>query len=323
MEDILITGATGFVGSHLVEALGRRGIAARALVRATSDRSVLREHGVGAVVGDLGDVESLRRAVDGAGTILHLAAATRALGPGGFDAVNAGGTRRLLEALDTEPATRRLVYLSSLAAVGPAGDRPVEPGDQPRPLTAYGRSKLAGERAVLEQPGLRAVVLRAPAVYGPGDRDLLTFFQLANRGILPVLGSRRRRLQMVHARDLAAAILQAAEVENAVGTFHIAEPRAYSWDEVLDAVAEAVGRRGVKIPVPAPVVTAAGAAAGAVGRWTGRAGIFDRDKAVEMLADSWLCETGAAREAFGFEASIALTDGFRETAQWYRAAGWL
>ena len=323
MEDILITGATGFVGSHLVEALARRGMAARALVRVTSDRSVLREHGVRAVEGDLGDVDSLRRAAEGVGTVLHLAAATRAVTPAGFEAANAGGTERLLEALDRESGPRRLIYLSSLAAVGPAGERPVEPGDVPRPLTAYGRSKLAGERAVLAQSGVRAAVLRAPAVYGPGDRDLLTFFRLADRGVLPVLGDRRRRLQMVHVRDLSAAILQAAEAEDARGVFHIAEPRAYSWEEVLDTVGEAVGRQGVKLPVPGSLVTAAGRAAGAVSRWTGRAGIFDRDKAVELLADSWLCETRSARDAFGFEAAITLADGFKETARWYRAAGWL
>ena len=323
MAEILITGATGFVGSHLVEALGRRGLRARALVRESSDTARLEEHGVERVVGDLTDPASLQSAVGHADTVLHLAAATRALRPETFHAVNAEGTRRLAEAMESAGGGRRLVYLSSLAAVGPAAEEPVAPDTEPRPVTEYGRSKLAGEAAVLGRPGLSAAVLRAPAVYGPRDRDLLTFFKLAKYRVLPRVGSRDRPLQLVHVADLAESIVRAAETPSATGIFHIADPVAYRWDQVLDLVSEAVGRRGLKVPVPGMVLAAAASLTERWSRWRGEAAIFDRDKAREILAPGWTCETERASRELGFEAAIPLPRGLAETAAWYRAYDWL
>lgn len=323
MADILITGATGFVGSHLVQALSERGTKARALVRETSDVSLLERHGIGRVTGDLGDPGALRSAVADAGVVLHLAAATRALSPRAFHDVNVGGTRRLLDAMEADGGGRRLVYLSSLAAVGPARERPVRPDDDPRPITAYGRSKLEGEREALGRSGVSVAVLRPPAVYGPRDRDLLTFFRVAGWGVLPVLGSADRRLQLIHAADLAEAVVRAAESASATGVFHVAEPTVYGWGEVLDLVARAVGRRGVRVTVPRPVLRSAAAVSEALAKARGRPAIFDRDKARELLAEDWLCETDSAREAFGFQASIPLARGLQETAAWYREYGWL
>ena len=319
--DTLITGATGFVGSHLVEHLAARGETARALVRETSDVTRLEEHGFPTVAGGLDDQASLRRAVDGVDTVYHLAAATRALDPDTFRKVNAEGTARLVAALSEAGRGQRLVYLSSLAAVGPSQGRPVRPGDVPRPLTAYGRSKLAGEE-VVRASGLKGAVLRAPAVYGPRERDMLPFFRFARFGLLPVVGPSDRRLQLIHISDLAAALVAAAETPTAKGIYHVAEPRAYTWGEVLDRMAEAVGRSGVRVPVPGAVVRLAAAVSEGVSRLTRRPVIFDRDKAKELLAE-WTCETDAARRALGFEARISLNEGLRETAEWYRAYGWL
>jgi nucleoside-diphosphate-sugar epimerase len=320
LTDILITGATGFVGSHLVEAMVARGVGVRALARETSDLARLRSLGVETVTGSLWDEASLRRAVAGAGTVLHLAAATRALDPNEFREINAEGTAGLVTALRAEGGDQRLVYLSSMAAVGPSSGRPVRPDDEPRPLTAYGRSKLAGEAAVLHS-GLSAAIIRAPAVYGPGDRDLLPFYRLARLGLLPVLGPADRRVQLVHVSDLAAALIAAGSRE-AEGVYHVAEPRAYTWGSVLGLVRRAVGRRGIRIPVPGPALRVAAAASESLARLTGRPVIFDREKARELMAE-WLCDTTSTKRELGFEASVPLADGVKETAEWYRAAGWL
>lgn len=320
MTDLFITGATGFVGSHLVEAVAHRGLTARALVRETSDTAHLRRHGIEAVTGSLADVESLRRALGDASTVVHLAAATRALSPTEFHRVNAEGTERLLDAMGTG---RRLVYLSSLAAVGPATGRPVRPEDEPRPITAYGRSKLAGERAALNRPGIEAAVVRPPAVYGARDRDLLTFFRFARMGVLPSAGPPDREVQMIYAPDLADAILAAAGTSGATGVYHAAEPTRYTWSRVLEMVGEAVGRPAVRVRVPAVAVRSAAAISEAVARVTGRPVIFDRDKARELLAPGWTCETEYARRELGFEAAVPLAEGLAETVAWYRAYGWL
>jgi nucleoside-diphosphate-sugar epimerase len=221
-----------------------------------------------------------------------------------------------------ESGGARLVYLSSMAAAGPARNGvPVHPDDEPRPLTAYGRSKLAGERMVRER-WPNAAILRPPAVYGPRDRDLLTFFRLARLRVLPVAGPRDRAVQMVHAGDLAAAVVAAADAKDAAGTYHIAESRSYRWTEVLDMVADAVDRTGVKLRVPAVVVKGAAAVSEGVARLTRRPVIFDRDKARELLAE-WTCETATARQELGFSAETPLAAGLRETADWYRTYGWL
>lgn len=321
MTKYLITGGTGFVGSHLVEVLAQTGDQARALVREGSDTRILEQHGIETVRGSLDDVGSLRHALADASVVLHLAAATRALRPDTFHEVNTRGTERLLEAMEAEGA-RRMVYLSSLAAVGPTRGRPVEPGDEPRPITAYGRSKLAGERAALAHENVDTAVLRAPAVYGPRDRDLLTFFRLARWHVLPTAGAPERPIQLVHARDLARAILKAGNA-SARGVFHVAEPRAYPWCEVLRMVARAVGRRTVQVRVPDVVVRAAAALSETLARRLGKPVIFDRDKARELLAPGWTCETERAHDGLGFRAGIPLGEGLRETAEWYRAYGWL
>jgi nucleoside-diphosphate-sugar epimerase len=325
LATILITGATGFVGSHAVEAFARRGCQVRAVVRASSKTAHLSSFGADAVVAPLDDEGALRRAASGADVVVHLAALTRARNEHAFEATNRIATRTVARAAAAaDPRPGRLVYLSSLAAVGPAIDgRPVDRATPPRPLTAYGRSKLAGETACLAVADrLEVAILRAPAVYGPRDRDVYHFFRLARLGVLPVPTGAERWLQMVHATDLAEGIVAAALAPHAGGVYHIAEPQAYTWREMCRHVAAAVGRRARFVPVPAALIAAGGAAAGLLGRFAGP-GIFDRDKAREMLAAAWLCETDAAREELGFEARIALPAGLAETAAWYRAAGML
>lgn len=281
--------------------------------------------GVEPADGGLEDEPALRRAVEGVDVVHHLAAVTSAVDEAGYLRVNEAGTRRLVEAiLGATRRPRRLVYLSSLAAAGPAvAGRPVGPTDPPRPLTAYGRSKRAGETVCLAaRDELEVVVLRAPAVYGPGDRELLRFFRLAALGVLPIPTGPARPLQLVHVRDLADALVRVGEAE-VEGVFHVAEPRSYEWTEVTRLVARAVGRRAVRLPVPAPALRGAAALSEWMAWLGGRTTVFNRDKARELLAPGWLCETAALRRAVGFEASTPLADGLTETAEWYRARRWL
>lgn len=323
---VLITGATGFVGAQVADLFCSRKIPTRALVRSSSDTRHLNALDVELRVGGLDDPTALRAAVENVAVVLHLAAATRARNDAEFARVNASGTRALLDAmLAANPAPRRLVYLSSLAAVGPSErGQPVDQATPPRPLTAYGRSKLAGERICQEAAErLEVFVLRAPAVYGPRDRDLYHFFRLARRGILPVPSGAARPLQLIHVADLAAALAQAIQVPGDGGLYHVAEARHYTWPEVAQLVADAVGRRARFVRVPAGLVVAAATISEWTGRLTGQSTIFSRDKARELLAPGWLCETAMAREDLGFTARIPLAQGLAETAHWYSDNGWL
>ena len=321
---VLLTGATGFVGSHAVAAFVDGGFRVRALVRSPRKAALLEELRVEQASGSLEDTASLKRAVAGVDTVVHLAAVTHARTEREYEDANVAGTRRLLEAA-VDSGVRRFVYLSSLAACGPAEDgRGIGAHDTPRPLTRYGRSKLAGERVCQEAAdSIEVVILRAPAVYGPRDTDLFHFFRLASRGVIPVPSGPVRRVQMVHVEDLARALVHAAGAESAAGLYHIAEARSYACEEVAQLIGAAVGRRVRVMRVPPALISGLAAVSETAAGLVGRSSIFNRDKARELLAPAWLCETDAARAALNYEADIPLAEGLRATAQWYREQGWL
>lgn len=326
VETLLVTGATGFVGSHVLEAEGRDRFRLRAMVRKPEDARRLETLGVAPVQGSLEDAAALQRAMAGVDTVLHLAAATKARSPEAYRQANALGTQAVIEAmLATQPRPKRLIYLSSLAAVGPATDgRPVTRADTPRPLTAYGRTKLAGEiicEAVASD--FEVAILRAPAVYGPRDRDVFEVFRLASHGVSVLPTGPERRLQMIHAADLARSLLLAAGAHGATGVYHVAEARSYDMDEMTRMVASAVGKKPRIVHLPGALIAAAASITEVGAGLLGKTTIFNRDKAREILAPGWLCETELARRDFGFEAHIALQAGLDETADWYKKNGWL
>lgn len=325
-DTVLVTGATGFVGSHVLEAASSFGLRMRALVRKPADAARLQAAGWECVHGSLEDDTALAAAMMGIDTVLHLAAVTKARSPEEYQRANVAGTQAVVEAmLAATPRPKRLIYLSSLAAVGPpVAGRPVTRGDTPRPLTTYGRTKLAGE-TVCEAAAdrLQVAILRAPAVYGPRDRDVFMFFRLANLGIVPLPGTATGRVQMIHAGDLARALLLAATSSTARGVYHVAEARSYGWTEMAELLGHAVGRRVRVARIPEPIIVAAAVTSETLARMVGKSTIFNREKAEELLVPGWLCETELARRDFGFEALVPLADGFSQTANWYKLNGWL
>lgn len=325
-QRVLVTGATGFVGPHAARALSDAGHSLRVLARSEQRARPIAELGAEIVTAGLEQRDALARACEDVDVVVHMAALTHARSEQEYLRVNVDGTRDLLDAaLAATTRPRRFVFLSSLAAAGPCIDgRGVRHDDPARPLTRYGRSKLAGERVCLDLADrIEVVILRAPAVYGPRDTDLLHFFRIAKRGLLPIPTGPARPLQMVHVTDLANALVRAVDAPAAAGLYHIADERVYTWEEVGRMVGVAVGRRVRAIRVPGPVIAGLAGLTETAAGVLGRSVIFNRDKARELLAPGWLCETEAARTRLGFRARIPLAEGLRETAEWYRREGWL
>jgi nucleoside-diphosphate-sugar epimerase len=239
-------------------------------------------------------------------------------------ATNAEGVGRLVAAARKRaPELRRFVYVSSLAATGPSeGARPMREDDAPRPVSAYGRSKLSGEVRLREGAGpIPWTIIRPPLVYGPRERDLLAMFRCAARGWAPLVAD--GRYSVVHVDDLAAAIEAVIASPATVGeVYHVAEERAYGGREMLTHVGAAVGRAPRVVPIPSFLATAYAAAGSLAARFRSRPPFVTLDKLPE-LRRSWVCSADKLVRACGFRCTIPFAEGARATADWYRREGWL
>ncbi|HWK89047.1 MAG TPA: NAD-dependent epimerase/dehydratase family protein, partial [Longimicrobium sp.] len=197
--------------------------------------------------------------------------------------------------------------------------RPRRADEAPEPLTAYGRTKLAGEAALaeLEGTGIDAAILRAPPVYGPGDKALLPYFRLVKRGLAPAPAGPELRTHMVYVEDLAAALARAADAP--AGTYHVAEPVEHPWSAVVAAIGGALGKEPLRVPLPPALVRGAGTVAG----WFGGLGVFNREKADEMLAPAWLCDLAGLEAVLPPGTATPLEVGIGRTARWYQENGWV
>lgn len=322
----LVTGATGFVGSHLVEALAARGDEVVVLARRPERAAPLARFGVQVAIGTLDDADALAAAARGAAVVYHLAGLTAAARPRDFFLANEAGTRRLVEAVRrTAPGLARFVYLSSQAALGPSapGQRLAE--DAPcRPVTAYGRSKLAGETVVRAAEGLPWTIVRPPAVYGPRDREFLKMFQMVRGGLAPVFGTGAQQVSLVFAPDLADATVRAGTAPAAIHqTYHAAHAEVVSTRDLVLAIGRAVGRTPVVLPVPGLLATPIVGLIGALSAARGRPSVLNLDKMAEFLAPAWILSVEKAGRELGWRAAHDVAEGTRLTAESYRADGLL
>lgn len=325
---VLVTGATGFLGSHVAEQLARNGHTVRVLLRTTSDRSFLRDVDFEEAIGDVREPESLPAALDGVDAVVHAAGLVKARSEAEFDSVNARGTANLLEAMNGDGPAPRFVLVSSLAAHGPSEDgRPRPPDAEPSPLTAYGRSKLKAEEMVREWagPGRHAAILRPPVIYGPRDRELLPFFKLARRRLAPLLGDGRNAISLVYVGDAAraAAMVATASEESPCVTYTLDDGGVHTWRDLLSAVESAVGRRALRLRSPVWAYTAAAALSEAYGRVRGKPVAFTREKVIEMRQRYWVCSHEEIKRDLDWEPKVPLAEGAALTAAWYRQQGWM
>ncbi|MEK6588145.1 MAG: NAD-dependent epimerase/dehydratase family protein [Chloroflexota bacterium] len=341
-DRVLVTGATGFIGHHVVSALIEKGDQVTCLVRPTSDTSRLPTAQLFLQIGDITDPTTLEPALASVGVVYHLAAALTAKSAQGFHSVNEVGTRNLAEACARSSSPPTLVVLSSLAAAGPnPKDRPRSEHDPSVPISNYGRSKLAGEQAARALGGLIPLtIVRAPIVFGQWDRDVFKMFRLVKLGIHLVPVAPNQRYSLIHATDLARLLVQAAaDGERAApangkrvgpgsessGLYYAAYDEQLTYADLGIQLAEALGRRRVRsLRVPNFLAWTVAAGFELFARLSGQPpDIINFDKAREGFAGSWSCSPAKAHEQLGFKPAQPLPVRLRQTAEWYRAQGWL
>jgi len=322
----VVTGASGFVGSHIVDELLRQGASVRCLLRPTSSTRWLDGKPVEITRLELRDGERLEASVRGADWIVHAAGLTHARSPREFHEVNVGGTERMLRAASAAgDRLQRFLLISSQAAAGPAVEgKPVTETERPDPVSHYGATKRrAEELTMLLKETLPVVAIRPPAVYGPRDDSLLRVFTAAKWHVLPILRE-GGRFSLIHAEDLARAVHLALTHPRAVGqVFFASEPDVTGYRELGDLV-----RRSMKtwaVPVKPPdIALQAGALVGEMwGSLRNRAPFLSREKLREISSGDWICSSAKIRSELGWTPTIPLAVGIERTAAWYREAGWV
>jgi len=313
MMRVAVTGATGFVGSHVIRRLAASGHQVRILARRMPIAALTPDKPLEVVLGDLDDLPALHRLVAGVDAVIHVAGVIKARHAAEFHRVNVEGTRHVAVALAEASPDLRVIHVSSLAAR--------EPG-----LSPYCASKRGGEEAIqlLPNPG-RLTILRPPAVYGPGDAEIFPMFKAASLGFCTYPAARESRVSLIHGADLAAAIVAAAEAALPDPVYELDDGHAsgYAWAEIGAGLSAALRRSVRMIRVPRPVLTAIAGGVEVHRRVAGSLTALSLAKVPELYHRDWAAQGPRPEAQTGWKPTFDLTRGFADTLAWYRAIGWL
>jgi nucleoside-diphosphate-sugar epimerase len=301
---IALTGATGFIGSAVLESFAADGWQIRALIRSQAVPARFAKIEIQWIEGSLDESASLRRLVNGVDHVIHCAGVVRGVSKSDFDRVNVDGVGRLAEAASAQEPVPQFLLISSLAAREPH-------------LSAYAASKRKGEDTLTDVSAkLHWVALRPPAVYGPGDREILPLFRWMIRGIAPVIGLRNGRFSLIHVEDLAEAIkdlLLHPTQSRSIFELHDGHPNGYGWKDVIDTVEQLNHKRIFRIPVPSILLRCLAGFNVAAAWAAGYAPILTPGKVRELMHPDWTCENEALSRATGWQPRIGLAEGLRRT----------
>jgi nucleoside-diphosphate-sugar epimerase len=313
MKRVAVTGATGFVGTHLIRRLSAAGHQVRILARRMPITALTPDRPLEVVLGDLDDQTALHRLVGGVDAVIHVAGIIKARHIAEFHKVNVEGTRHVAAALAEAAPDLRVIHVSSLAAR--------EPG-----LSPYCASKRGGEDAIKTLPNpARLTILRPPAVYGPGDAEIFPMFKAASLGFCTYPAAPQSRVSLIHAADLAAAIVAAMEAPALEPVYELDDgrPGGYRWAEIGAGLSAALARPVRMIRVPRPILTAIAGGVELHRRVAGSLTALSFAKVPELYHPDWAAQGPRLEDGCGWKPAFDLTKGFADTLAWYRAIGWL
>ena len=321
----LVTGATGFIGTHLVKALVEKGIDVRCLARKASNTKNIEVFNVEIFYGDLLDEQSLEKALEEIEVIYHLAGEVFSSQKRRYYQVNLGGLNNLLAACLKNPV-RKIIHFSSIASVGPNPTRktPVSEVTACQPIVPYGVSKLRGEYAIKhfsKEYGLPTVIIRPPVVYGPGvskSSRVLTFLNLINKGLFRVVGDGENLISLCYIDNLIHGVLLAEAAKNAEGeTYFIADERPYTINEIVEAIAREEGKKLPKNHLPIWVAEILSIGLMVPSKVFGFTSPLSRDT-MKQLKYSWFADISKAKKDLGYKPIVNFKDGIRATVNWFQ-----
>lgn len=323
----LVTGASGFVGSHLAELLSSKGFDVRCNVRKSSNLRWLDGKGFELVDAPLSDIEKLKKAVEGVDYIYHSAGLVAAKNYEEFLKGNRDGTVNLLNAAyQVNPNLKRFVYVSSLAAAGPSEslEKPKTEDMPCEPITAYGKSKKAAEVEVHKFQGrLPFTIARPSAVYGPRDPATFDIFRIVKMGVKALMGFGKKYANIVHVGDLVRGIAESGLADNTIGkTYFVGSEESYTWEFMMGEMAKGFGKKAVNVHIPHTIIYTAAALSEFFGKFSKKPPVFNFEKGVDFVQKYWTCSIQNAMKDFGYKPQINIKDGFKETIDWYRENNW-
>jgi dihydroflavonol-4-reductase len=322
-----VTGATGFVGSHLVDKLLADNYEVFCLKRKTSNIKWLRDKNVTFIEGDLFNNQELENVLKQVDYVFHVAGVIKSKNKDGFYKGNTEATKNLIEiTYKVNPKLKRFVHISSLAVCGPnPDDKPITEDYIPKPITTYGLTKQLAEKEVLKfRDKLPVTIVRPPAIFGPRDTEILIYFQTFNKGLNSIIGFNDKYLSLVYIDDLIQGIMLSAKENIKSGEIYfISSDGEYNWDQIANTTSEIMKKKAIKIRIPHFVVFTVGFFAQMFSVFSKNAATLNLEKCVDITRNRWVCSNAKAKMEINYSPEYSIKEGFEKTIDWYKENGWL
>ncbi len=328
MHKVLLTGANGFLGSHIAESLSEAHYTVSALIRRRRLPQLEGLNNVSLVRGDICDRDSLADIVKDVDYVVHCAGRVKARNKQDFFAVNATGTQNLLDAIVTaKNSLKRFILISSLAAAGPnLGENEYISTDQANPVSNYGKSKLAGEQIALSfQDHIPITIIRPPIIYGPRDKEFLNIIKLIEKRIWPTIFADDHRFSVIHVKDAANAVLHAIEHDkNSGNIYFISNNQTHTIAEIKLRLAELLAVKKIyRLPISWWQLRGIAFLSDKLNTLFNKTAMLNSDKLNEMKQKDWTCNNSQAKKQLQWKPEIHWDNGIKETVLWYQQQGWV